>query len=191
MSDNRSTARPVIRIIRSRRRTIGIQISSPDEVTVRAPLRMPDREIRKLLEEKRGWIETHLAQASLREEKRKAQPKISAEEIRRLAEAAKEQIPPRVRQRAAQIGVQYGRITIRNQKTRWGSCSTAGNLNFNCMLMLCPEDVIDYVVVHELCHRKEMNHSSRFWGLVGSVLPDYRKPRKWLKDYGPDILARM
>ena len=82
------------------------------------------------------------------------------------------------------MGVDYGRITIRNQKTRWGSCSAKGNLNFNCLLMLMPTEVIDYVVVHELCHLKEMNHSNAFWREVKQVLPDYRKQVKWLKDEG-------
>ena len=186
-----STAKPLIRIIRSKRKTVSIQISSPGEVTVRAPVRMPEREIRRWLDEKRGWIESHLEKAEQQAEARKLLPVLSPEEIRQLADAALKQIPPRVQQRAAQIGVRYGRITIRNQRTRWGSCSSAGNLNFNCLLMLCPDDVKDYVVVHELCHRKEMNHSARFWELVGSVLPDYRTARKWLKDHGPDILARM
>ena len=191
MNNHSGMNRPVIRLVRSRRRTLGIQISSPDEIIVRAPLQMPEREIRRLLEEKRDWIEAHLEKAARQAEESSAMPALTAEDINRLADAAMQQIPPRVKQRAAQIGVRYGRITIRNQRTRWGSCSSAGNLNFNCMLMLCPDDVIDYVIVHELCHRVEMNHSSRFWQLVASVLPDYKTPRKWLKDHGPGILARM
>ena len=88
------------------------------------------------------------------------------------------------------MGVTYGRITIRNQKTRWGSCSSKGNLNFNCLLMLTPPEVIDYVVVHELCHRKEMNHSKAFWDEVAHVLPDYEKARLWLKTEGDMIMRR-
>ena len=82
-------------------------------------------------------------------------------------------------------------ITIRNQKTRWGSCSSRGNLNFNVMLMLCPPDVIDYVVVHELSHLKHMDHSPAFWAEVASVLPDYAASRNWLKQNGATLLARM
>ena len=89
------------------------------------------------------------------------------------------------------VGVTVGRVTIRNQKTRWGSCSTKGNLNFNCLLMLCPEEVRDYVVVHELCHRKELNHSARFWAEVEKILPDYCIKRKWLKEHGIEIIGRM
>ena len=85
----------------------------------------------------------------------------------------------------------YGRITIRSQRTRWGSCSAAGNLNFNCLLMLTPGEIRDYVVVHELCHRKELNHSARFWSLVEGVLPDYRTRRQWLKDHGGSLIARL
>ncbi len=76
----------------------------------------------------------------------------------------------------------YHRVTLRNQKTRWGSCSSRGNLNFNWRLIMAPIEVIDYVVVHELCHLKEMNHSARYWALVEQAIPDYKKHRKWLKD---------
>ena len=86
------------------------------------------------------------------------------------------------------MGVKYGRITVRRQKTRWGSCSSKGNLNFNCLLMLCPDFVVDYVVVHELCHLKQMNHSERFWAEVERVLPQYKEARKWLKENG-NIIA--
>ncbi len=191
MSSTADASRPVIRIVRSNRKTVSIQISSPEEVTVRAPLRMPEREIRRILEEKQSWIITHLEKAARQAEERNTFPALSAQELNNLADAALKRIPPLVQQRAVQIGVRYGRITIRNQRTRWGSCSSAGNLNFNCLLMLCPDHVLDYVVVHELCHRKEMNHSARFWALVASILPDYKVSRKWLKDYGPGILSRM
>ena len=90
-------------------------------------------------------------------------------------------IPPKVEHFAKIIGVDYGTITIRMQKSRWGSCSAKGNLNFNCLLMKTPDEVIDYVVVHELCHRKEMNHSPRFWAEVEKIIPDYKKRRSWLK----------
>lgn len=97
-------------------------------------------------------------------------------------------IPQRVRMFAPIVGVEYGRITIRMQKSRWGSCSSKGNLNFNCLLMAMPEEVRDYVVVHELCHRKQMNHSDKFWAEVEKVLPDYKVSRKWLRDNGEEIM---
>ena len=84
-------------------------------------------------------------------------------------------IPERVRHYAPLVGVSFGRITIRNQRSLWGSCSAKGNLNFNCLLMLTPPEVIDSVIVHELCHRKEMNHSKAFYAEVRRVFPDYWK----------------
>jgi predicted metal-dependent hydrolase len=108
-----------------------------------------------------------------------------------LAQQAKAHLPKRVAYFAARIGVTYGRITIRNQTSRWGSCSDQGNLNFNCLLMLAPASVQDYVVVHELCHRKEMNHSARFWAEVEKIVPDYKVQRAWLKENGGALIARM
>ena len=113
------------------------------------------------------------------------------EEIRDLASRALEVIPERVAFYAPRIGVTYGRITIRNQKSKWGSCSSKGNLNFNCLLMLTPPEVLDSIVVHELCHRKEMNHSERFYEEVLKVFPDYWKWHKWLKENGPVLMSRM
>lgn len=89
------------------------------------------------------------------------------------------------------MGISFGRITIRSQHTRWGSCSADGNLSFNCLLMFAPESVQDYVVVHELCHRKHMNHSPAFWAEVEKVLPDYRLQKAWLKEQGTSLLARL
>ena len=89
--------------------------------------------------------------------------KLSMTEIHKLADLALKVISVKVKHYAGLMNVQYGRITIRNQKTRWGSCSSKGNLNFNCLLMLAPDEVVDYVVIHELCHLIEMNHSKAFW----------------------------
>jgi predicted metal-dependent hydrolase len=141
--------------------------------------------------EKAGWIEKSLRKMELRREENGAQERLPQEELERLAEQAADVLAEKVRYYAQQIGVTYGRITIRNQKTRWGSCSAKGNLNFNCLLMLAPEDVQDYVVVHELCHRKQMNHSRQFWSEVERILPDYKIRRQWLKDHGGALIARL
>lgn len=180
-----------ITVIRSRRKTVAISVKGRNEVLVKAPERVPGREIRSILEEKRGWIEKQMEKLALVEEECARAGYLSAAEIRELADRALKILPGRVELFAAQLGVAYQRITIRNQKTCWGSCSGKGNLNFNCLLMLAPPEVADYVVVHELCHRLEMNHSQRFWRLVESVLPDYRERRRWLKVNGPALMRRM
>ena len=100
-------------------------------------------------------------------------------------------IPQRVRKYAPLVGVEYGRITIRMQKSRWGSCSSKGNLNFNCLLMAMPEEIRDYVVIHELCHRKQMNHSDKFWAEVEKIMPDYKIKRKWLKENGGKVMEKV
>ena len=88
---------------------------------------------------------------------------------------------------ARKMGVTYGRITIREQKTRWGSCTSEGNLNFNWRLIFAPEKVLDYAVVHDLSHRKEMNHSPAFYAVVASVMPEYKACEKWLRDNGATL----
>lgn len=87
----------------------------------------------------------------------------------------------------AQFSFSYGRIAIRDQKSRWGSCSRQGNLNFNWRLLLAPLAVLDYIVIHELAHLKEGNHSPRFWALVAEKCPDYRRHRDWLRQHGPEL----
>ena len=97
----------------------------------------------------------------------------------------------RIRERLAfyapRIGVQFGRVTVRQQKTRWGSCSARGNLNFNWKLIMAPPRALDYVVIHELCHRIEFNHSPRFWRLVEAQMPDYEAWKKWLRTHRDDL----
>lgn len=179
-----------VTVLRSDRKTMSLQIRPDGSLVVRAPRRLPEREIRNFLQEKSAWIERTLAKVKEANRAGEEAP-LSPEDIRALADRALEVIPPRVKSFASQMGVTYGRITIRNQQGRWGSCSSVGNLNFNCLLMLCPEEVRDYVVVHELCHRKEMNHSDRFWRELARVLPNYEKQRKWLKTNGSRFIRRL
>ncbi|MCR5100443.1 MAG: M48 family metallopeptidase [Butyrivibrio sp.] len=171
-----------IKVIRSNRRSIAIEITPNAEVILRSPQRLSDAQIRKFINDKYLWIEDHLEIMRKRAANKAQKNTLSASEIEKLADDAKFDLPPRVRKYASIIGVTYGRITIRNQKTRWGSCSGKGNLNFNCLLMLCPEEVRDYVVIHELCHRKHMDHSREFWSEVEKYCPDYKAREKWLKD---------
>lgn len=192
-----------VKIIRSNRKTLAIQINPDLSVTVRAPMYAPQSDIERILREKEGWIQKHIEKIREQEANKKeiqgesvkseylTSEYLTNEEIKKLADKALQHIPKRVSYFAKQIDVTYGKITIRNQKTRWGSCSSKGNLNFNCLLMLTPSEVIDYVVVHELCHRKEMNHSVAFWAEVEKVLPDYKEQVKWLKENGGKIIGRM
>ena len=177
-------------IIRSDRRTLAAQIKE-GRLIIRAPRRASSAEIRRFVEQNREWIDTHLKKAQERERQKEKVEKLTREETAALAERAAEVIPERVRHYAPLVGVTYGRITIRRQKTRWGSCSKTGDLSFNCLLMLAPEEVVDSVVVHELCHRKEMNHSPRFYAEVLRVFPDYKKHSKWLRENGEMLLSRI
>lgn len=176
-------------LTRSKRKSIAVQIKGDGRIIVRAPLRMADRDIQRFVASKSEWIAKHLSIIQQRQQPSEAT--LTMEQLHQLADAAKQDIPRRVARFAALVGVTYGRITIRAQKSRWGSCSGKGNLSFNCLLMLCLEDVRDYVVVHELCHRKELNHSPRFWAEVEKVLPGYRIQRKWLKDNGGALIRRL
>ena len=178
-------------IIRSNRRTISLEITSTGQVVVRAPRRMPEAEIRAFVDAKSSWLTKHLQKKEKDMKSLQEEGYFSEREIKRLVALAKQVIPEKVAYYARIMGVTYGRISIRKQKTRWGSCSREGNLNFNCLLMMTPPEVLDYVVVHELSHRLEMNHSVRFWAQVEKMMPDYRVPRKWLREHGGKLMMRM
>ena len=179
-----------ISIIRSNRKTLSIQLK-PGEIIARAPLRMKDKEIYGFIETKKLWIEKNLAKIEEREKTIGDAEPFTQEEIKALAEKAKTIISERVQYYAPKIGVTYNRVTIRCQRTRWGSCSSKGNLNFNCMLALFSLEIIDSVVVHELCHRKHMNHSPQFYAEIESVFPEYKRCNKWLKDNGSVYMTRL
>lgn len=180
-----------VTVIRSNRKTVAIQVNSDLRVTVRAPYSASEKDIEEILKKKEAWISRHIEKIKKTKERFEAEPteKLTREKVIALAEEALKVIPERVEYFAKVIGVTYGKITVRNQKTRWGSCSSKGNLNFNCLLMLAPPEVLDYVVVHELCHRKQMNHSKAFWLEVEKVLPNYKEVRKWLKEEGSQMIT--
>lgn len=178
------------RVIRSSRKTLAIEINRSG-ILVRAPYSVGNDEIASFLNEKKTWIMKHLEKMNEQKEKTADIIPYTPEEIHALADKALRIIPEKVRYYAALIGVSYGRITIRNQRSRWGSCSGKGNLNFNCLLMEMPDEIIDSVVVHELCHRKHMNHSAEFYKEIEKVFPQYNECNKWLKQNGIRFLNRL
>lgn len=172
-----------VRIIYSGRRSMGLEILPSGDVLARMPRCVTDVEAIKFIEKHREWILEKLA-AWRRQEKGKmttgATPVscLTNEEMEKI----KNRIAGRVVHYAKIMGVTFGNITIRNQKTRWGSCSSKGNLNFNYQLYYLPEELLDYVVVHELAHRRHMNHSAEFWREVERWYPGYREARIRLKE---------
>ena len=178
------------KIIRSNRKSLGLEVNT-EGLIIRAPLQATDAEINMFILQHKGWIEKNLEKVAERQKTIDQLEPLSMDEIRALADKALKIIPERVKFYAPKVGVNYGRITIRNQRSKWGSCSSKGNLNFNCLLMLTPPEVLDSVVVHELCHRKEMNHSDKFYAEVLRVFPEYWKWDKWLKEIGDMLMKRM
>lgn len=196
--DNSREKDITIYIKRSRRRSLEIQISKSKEVIVRAPLSTPHSEIRAFIQEHKEWIQDSLKKAKAQElayqdhlREIGADKPYTEEELLQMKKDAIKLLPSRCEYYAPLMGVSYNRIAIKAQRSRWGSCSTKKNLNFNCLLMLCPVEIQDYVVVHELSHLKEMNHSPAFWAEVGKILPDYKKRRRWLKSQGEALIARL
>lgn len=179
------------RLIRSKRKTLSLSLDDSGTPVVRAPMRAPKKEIETFIEKHLEWIERQKEKFSEKEKQTAQLEPIGQEEIAQLIKQAREYIPQRVRHFAPMAGVTYGRITVRHQTSRWGSCSSKGNLNFNCLLMLMPKEVIDAVVVHELCHRKEMNHSKKFYAEVTRVYPAYQKWNEYLKKNGQTLILRM
>ena len=101
---------------------------------------------------------------------------------------AQSYLPIRVRELAGTHGFKYEKVRIKNQKTRWGSCSAKRNINLNLRLMMAPDDAIDYVIIHELCHLRELNHNPAFWALVEAHCPEYRHWKAWFKQHGPSLI---
>jgi predicted metal-dependent hydrolase len=167
---------------RARRWTLTVPWGAP--VALAVPSGMSDEAIEELLESQRDWIAQERARQVPR--LRLQSGAVSEQDARR---AARELVTMVAEEEAAALGVAYHRIELRDQRTRWGSCSPRGTLSFNWRLVLAPFVVLDYIVVHELCHLREPNHSPRFWRLVASRRPGWRRQRDWLNEHGPELLA--
>lgn len=172
---------------RTNRYTIGLEIGrNPDGIAfeIRVPRRMKLEEIEKCIQSREQWITEKYQKLLVDNEAQKSmkipdyvtQQWVRTEGVRKFDE--------RIHFWAERMQITYGKVTIKDQKTRWGSCSSLGNLNFNWRLLLMPEAVMDYVIVHELAHRREMNHSAAFWHIVENYMPDYRERLQWLKENG-------
>ncbi len=180
-----------IEIIKTERKSIAIEIKSDLRVIIRAPKGMSNRMINTFIAEKSDWIAEHLEIVKARIASEKGLPAFSPQEIKSMTAKAKKIIPERTEYFAKIMGTEYNRITIRHQSSRWGSCSSKNNLNFNCLLVLCPDEVRDYVIIHELCHLKEMNHSPKFWAQVARYCADYEVQKAWLRQNGSGLIKRL
>lgn len=173
-----------IHVIRSSRRSVALEVRPNGTVLARIPYMFPDLDLKEFIGKHERWIfeKSELSKRRINAGKSKEVPTLDQLTTKEI-ENIKRKITDRVRHYCDVMGVSAGRITIRNQKTRWGSCSTKGNLNFNYQLFYLPDEILDYVVVHELAHRRYMNHSQEFWAEVEKYSPNYREYRKWLKEY--------
>ena len=167
-------------LIRSNRKTLTIQVKPDGSVIVRAPVRLAKYRIAKFVKDHETWI---FAQQEKLEKYHENMHVITDEERQEGILQAKKIFPERTAYFAERMGVTYNRITIREQKTRWGSCSAKGNVNFNYQLYYMPPELMDYVIVHELAHRSHMDHSALFWEEVARYCPEYAVYRNQLKKY--------
>ena len=173
-----------ISVIRSARKSLGLEVRDANTVLARIPARVSDRELKAFVENHRSWILEKTAVMAEREENRKSTP-APLPELLSKTDRMKVQlkIGKRVRHYCEIMGVTVGYVAVKNQKTRWGSCSAKGNVNFNYQLAFLPEELLDYVVIHELAHRRHMDHSREFWEEVEKYCPDYLERREQLKEY--------
>jgi len=171
----------ITRLVRSRRRSIAIEINRQADLIVRAPLRAPEAAIFAFVKQKSAWILGKQIQVRARLARPKPDP-ISAEEENSYRLRARTIIPERCDHFARLMGVRYRAIRIGRARHRYGSCSAHDALSFTWRLMLAPQTVRDYVVIHELSHIIHKNHSPRFWKTVAEYCPNYKTEKKWLRE---------
>lgn len=177
-----------VEVVYSRRRTLGLEVRADGRVILRAPKGLSNQAVMDFVKERQAWIVQKWFETERIRRQKAERPPRDYEQNPALEAQYRKEARRRITERAAyfaeKMGVDYGRIAIKAAKTRWGSCSARGNLNFHWKLILMPPAILDYVVVHELAHRIEMNHSPRFWAQVERILPDYRERRRWIKENG-------
>lgn len=157
-----------------RAKRLKVAIYCGGDVVVTAPWRMNFSNVERFIRQNAQWIIDKLKKMR-REREQSIFVKNNPKEYRRLKEAARAFVHQRLEKWNAHYGFSYKRVFIRNQRTRWGSCSSNGNLSFNYKIILLPSKLADYIIVHELCHLREFNHSRRFWNLVSQTFPDHEK----------------
>ena len=174
---------PVLVFVRHpRARRYLIRVTDGGTVRVTVPRWGSNREAAAFAERERAWIEKHLRARAERELREREQRTTNgAAEQRDLLARAKRELPARLLELAARHGLAVSRISIRNQRWRWGSCSRGGHICLNWRLVTMPEEVRDYVLIHELMHLKRMDHSPKFWKLVAEAYPGYNEARAWLR----------
>ena len=168
-------------LIRSKRKTLALYVRRDGRVEVRAPLRTSKSYIDDFVLKKRDWIENTQRRLSERQTGKKT-IRITAKEEAACKRKAQEYLLQKCHYFSGVMGLRPGEVRVNSAKTRWGSCNRKGTINFTYRLLFVPEEAVDYVVVHELAHLKEMNHSPRFWAVVESVMPDFRVRRKLLRE---------
>ncbi len=179
----------VIRRRKGQRRMV-LRIDNANRLTVTCPKRTPEQTVEAFVNSQEQWIIEHIAKNNEKKENNGLAAYTDAE-VDAMRERARQLLPALCDRYAAILGVKYSRIFYKTQKSVWGSCSVKGNLNFNVSITEAPLPVAEYLVVHELCHLKEMNHSPKFWALVEGVLPDYKERKKWLKNEGRAVETRL
>ena len=174
-------------IIKSARRTAVIEIKQNGDVVVRVPVNMKTADVNSFIERNEKKIEKYLNKLP----KSEGVQKLTDKDKKILAQLCMERFLPRVEYFALLLGVRYSKLTFRAQKTRWGSCSKDGNISLNILLYYLDESLSDYIIVHELSHRKQMNHSKKFWENVEKILPDYRDRRKKLRQTANNLFIML
>lgn len=162
-------------VIRSKRKTLSLEVTAEGVVIVRAPLRLPDSTIERFIASRRDWIEKHLSRP------RPGMVSFSADEEAGLRKEAQRQLPELIIRYGQLLGVSPASVRVTRARKRFGSCSARGGVCFSFRLFAYPREAVEYVVAHELAHLKQLNHSPAFHRLLGEIMPDYKQRARLLK----------